>query len=83
MKASERPEANAVTIPTKPPRYVLQADDARMVTNDTRFGVALTGNRALAYVWTDPTEAEGQRQAYEAVLGHALTVQMQQPKQAA
>ena len=67
----------------KPLRYVLQADDARMVTYDTRTGAALTANRALAYVWTDPKEAEGQRRAYEAVLGHALAVQPQQPKVAA
>ena len=51
-----------------------------MVTYDTRTGAALTANRALAYVWTDPKEAEGQRRAYEAVLGHALAVQLQQPK---
>ena len=69
--------------PTKLPRYVLQAADARMVTNDTRTGAALTSNRALSYVWIDPTEAERQRRAYEAVLGVALTVQPQQPKVAA
>ena len=67
----------------KPTRYVLQAADARMVTYDTRTGAALTSNRALAYVWTDPNAADGQRRAYEAVLGHALAVQPQQPKVAA
>ena len=45
----------------KPTRYVLQAADARMVTYDTRTGAALTSNRALAYVWTDPNAADGQR----------------------
>lgn len=71
------------TAATKPPRYVLQAQDGRMVTYDTSTGASLTANRALSYVWTDPAEAEGQRKAYEAVLGHALAVQVQQPKQAA
>jgi hypothetical protein len=67
----------------KPLRYVLQAQDGRMVTYDMTTGAALTANRALSYVWTDAAEAERQRRAYEAVLGHTLTVQWQQPKQSA
>jgi hypothetical protein len=59
-------------------RYVLQADDGRTVTNDTRTGVALTANDALSYVWSDPVEADEQRQEYEVVLGRVLSVRRQQ-----
>ena len=72
-----------MTTAAKPTRYVLQAQDGRMVTYDTRTGAALTANRAISYVWTVHAEAEGQRKAYEAVLGYALAVQLQQPKQQA
>ena len=44
---------------------------------DTRTGPSLTASRALSYVWTNPTEAETQRLAYQAALGVALTVQPQ------
>jgi hypothetical protein len=58
-------------------RFVLAADDGRMVTYDTRTGPSLTASRALSYVWTNPTEAETQRLAYQAALGVALSVQPQ------
>ena len=61
----------------KPARYVLAADDGRMVTNDTRTGPSLTTSQALSYVWTNPTEADSQRLAYQATLGVALKVQLQ------
>lgn len=62
----------------RPIRYVLQAADGRTVTNDTRTGVALTMNDALSYVWTDPVEADKQRQVYEVLLGRVLSVRRQQ-----
>ena len=43
---------------------------------DTRTQPRLTG-RALSYIWTNPSEAETQRLAYEAALGVALAVQPQ------
>lgn len=55
--------------------YVLATADARMVTCDTRTGPALTTSAALCYVWSDPVEAEAQRQAYEGALGVNLAVQ--------
>lgn len=58
-------------------RFVLAADDGRMVTYDTRTGPSLTTSRALSYVWTNPTEAETQRLAYQAALGVTLVVQPQ------
>lgn len=65
---------------SRPPRFILRADDGRMATYDTRTGPALTANRELSYVWTDEREAEGQRPAYEAALGVALAVQPQPPR---
>ena len=62
---------------TRTPRFVLRAADGRMVTNDTRTGPSLTTSRALSYVWTNPTEADSQRLAYQAALGVALKVQLQ------
>lgn len=61
----------------KSSRYVLAADDGRLVTNDTRTGPSLTTNRALSYVWTSSVEADSQRLAYEAALGVPLCVQPQ------
>lgn len=58
-------------------RFVLAADDGRMVTYDMRIGPSLTTSRALSYVWTNPTEAETQRLAYQAALGVTLVVQPQ------
>jgi len=66
-----------VEAPRQAGRYVLAADDGRMVTYDTRTGPSLTASRALSYVWTNPTEAETQRLAYQAALGVALSVQPQ------
>lgn len=63
---------------TRTPRFVLRAADGRMVTNDTRMGLSLTSSRALSYVWTNPTEADSQRLAYQATLGVALKVQPQE-----
>ncbi len=55
--------------------YVLQASDGRFVTNDLCSGVALTANAGLAYVWDSEDRAESQRVAYQAILGHALSVE--------
>lgn len=55
--------------------YVLQASDGRFVTNDLRNGVALTANAGLAYVWDSQDRAGSQRVAYQAILGHALSVE--------
>jgi len=69
-------------IATKPTRYVLAAVDGRMATYDTRTGPALTGNRALSYVWTEEHAAESQRIAYETALGVSLSVKPQPPQEA-
>lgn len=55
--------------------FVLRAHDGRFVTNDSRMGVALTSNAALAYVWDSETHAESQRVAYQAILGNPLLVE--------
>lgn len=59
---------------SRPLRYVLRADDGRLLTNDLQTGVALTINVALAYVWLNPAEADSQRKVYEVVLGRRLVV---------
>lgn len=59
-------------------RYVLRARDGRFVTNDTRTGVALTWNIALAYVWDCEERAASQQEAYQAILGHPLQVEASQ-----
>ena len=61
----------------RPVRYMLQSDDGRMVTNDTRSGPTLTKNLQLAYVWIDAIDAERQRRSYEIAVGMSLTVQLQ------
>ncbi len=66
-----------IVAPTKAPRFVLCAEDGRMVTNDSRMGPSLTSSRALSYVWTNPTEADSQRLAYQAALGVVLKVRPQ------
>ena len=57
-----------------PDRYVLKAEDGRMVTNDRAIGPYLTATLALAYTWSTQNEADGQRLAYEHVLGVPLEV---------
>lgn len=57
-----------------PARYVLQAEDGRMVTNDWAIGPYLTATLALAYTWSTHTEADVQRLAYEHALGVPLEV---------
>ena len=57
-----------------PARYFLQSECGRMVTNDTRTGVALTSNVALAYVWLSFDDAERVRKPYEVLLGRVLAV---------
>jgi hypothetical protein len=55
-------------------RFSLEAADGRRVTNDKRAGASLTSNPALCYIWDSHDKAEGQRVAYEAVLGAKLAV---------
>jgi hypothetical protein len=57
-----------------PARYVLQAQDGRMVTNDRAIGPYLTATPALAYTWSTQGEADGQRLTYEQALGVTLEV---------
>jgi hypothetical protein len=57
--------------------FVLEAEDSRTVTYDTRTGPGLTANPALSYVWIDPGMAEVQRRGYEDALGVALAVRPQ------
>lgn len=60
-------------------RYVLQAPDGRLVTNDTKTGASLTRNAALCYVWTSHDRAEVERTVYQAILGTCLSVEALAP----
>lgn len=57
-----------------PALYLLQSEDGRLITNDWATGPCLTHSLALAYVWSSKTDADGQRLAYEQVLGVALRI---------
>lgn len=60
-------------------RYILKTRDGRMVTNDTQNGVSLTKIPALCYVWECKETAERERVVYQAILGTALSVEINVP----